>query len=227
MMGKISVINVSGEMEQSYIEELKKSKHMVESVSSKNLERIVEKTDAVIIYNDERQKMGEVCRLILKIRESATSFVWVFSKQNLEMDRLIYLQLGADNNFSEDCIPEELQLIVQRTMAHQLSTLNKRHVSGDRHFKLLVDNQSILLEDGSEIELTKLEYRLFTLLESKLNETVTYEELNQSMWDISKDHKNYRVANLIFHIRCKIERYPDSGIEIKTVRSKGYRLQLH
>lgn len=230
LVSKISVINVSGEIEQSYIEELEKNSHIVKSVSSNEADAAIKMMDLIIIYNDVQQNMGEVCRLILKIREYATSFLWIFSKQNSETDRLVYLQLGADNNLSEQCLPEELKLIVQKTV-DQYTNLNKEGddlfcTSYPKRIKLLPSNLSIMMSTGQEVELTKLEYKLIEILDEHSGETVRYEDLYKKLWNEDNKRTTYRVANLVFHLRSKLDGYGVDGVEIRTVRSQGYRLLI-
>lgn len=229
-MSTISVINVAGEIEPSYIEALEKNEHSVRSVTSANVAAAIEKTDVIIIYNDVQQNMGEVCRLILKIREEATSAVWVFSKQNSETDRLLYLQLGANHNLDKECPPEELQLIVKNEVKqNQLNSVvqNTKNVGmkkGKADIQLNVKNQSIINTEGIEVELTKLEYKLMSLLFHSPDETVVYEELYLQLWQEEQKHSKARIANLVFHLRTKFQENGVLDIDVKTVRSQGYRL---
>lgn len=232
-MSTVSVINVSGEIEKSYIEELEKNEHSVRSVTSGDIESAIEKTDVIIIYNDVQQNMGEVCRLILKIREEATSSLWVFSKQNTETDRLLYLQLGANHNIDKECPPEELQLIVKNEVKqlHMIAEAKKQKDKAEGNntidIQLNEKNQSILNTEGIEIELTKLEYKLMKLLYNTPDETVGYKELYSQLWDERQKHSKARIANLVFHLRTKFQENNVMDIDIRTVRSQGYRLSRY
>ncbi|MBL1227570.1 winged helix-turn-helix domain-containing protein [Enterococcus sp. BWR-S5] len=228
-MSTVSVINVAGKIEQSYIEELEKNEHSVRSVTSADVKSAIDKTDVIIIYNDVQQNMGEVCRLLLKIREEATSSVWVFSKQNSETDRLLYLQLGANHNIDKECPPEELQLIVknevkQHQMKSEIQQAHETPANAGIDISLNAKNQSIVNTEGIEVELTKLEYKMMSILYSTPDETVGYEELYLQLWNEPQKHSKARIANLVFHLRTKFQEYGVVDIDIKTVRSQGYRL---
>ncbi|MGL4694807.1 winged helix-turn-helix domain-containing protein [Enterococcus larvae] len=228
-MSTVSVINVSGEIEQSYIEELEKNEHNVRSVASDDIDSAIEKTDIIIIYNEIQQNMSEVCRLILKIREEADSSLWVFSKKNSETDRILYLQLGANNNIDGECPPEELQLIIKNETALKSVTSGfmKDRIQTENSIgskvQLNAKNQSVLSSDGREIELTKLEYKMMEILNST-DETVGYKELYTQLWSSYQKHSKARIANLVFHLRTKFQENGVLDIDIKTVRSQGYRL---
>lgn len=95
----------------------------------------------------------------------------------------------------------------------------------DSGFELLPSNFSIVLQ-GKEISLTKLEFRTIEFLQSQQGVAVSYEEIYKNVWDEDGQGKQYRVSNLIFHLRQKIEEDTARPEYIKTIRSKGYMLKV-
>ena len=65
---------------------------------------------------------------------------------------------------------------------------------------------------------------LVHFLYANKNQCVTYQQLLSSLWSESSMDKKYLVANLVFHLREKLEK--KEGITIKTVRSRGYMLKI-
>ncbi|MDN3193933.1 winged helix-turn-helix domain-containing protein, partial [Enterococcus faecalis] len=57
-------------------------------------------------------------------------------------------------------------------------------------------------------------------------QTITYEELYKNVWKDTANERKYRVANVIFHLRKKIEQDVNKPQYIKTIRSKGYMLTV-
>lgn len=220
----VSVINIAGEIEKPYIEELKKNEFSVQSVAKSDAESAIEETDIIIIYNDVQENMGDVCRLILKIREKVTASLWVFSKQNSDMDRLLYLQLGVNHTIDKECAPEELQLIVKNEVKKNLLNDIEQEKKYEMDYHLDVKNQTIFNDGGTEVELTKLEYQLVSILSKALGEAVSYNDIYMQLWEENPKYARARVANLVFHLRRKLQENGLLTINIKTVRSRGYRL---
>ena len=55
---------------------------------------------------------------------------------------------------------------------------------------------------------------------------IKYEELYKNVWKDTANERKYRVANVIFHLRKKIEQDVNKPQYIKTIRSKGYMLTV-
>ena len=73
-----------------------------------------------------------------------------------------------------------------------------------------------------------MEFKVFELLFDKHDKALTYEEIYQHIWgNESAEKKEYRVSNIIFHLRGKIEEDPTTPKFIKTVRTIGYKLALN
>ncbi|MCB5953521.1 helix-turn-helix domain-containing protein [Enterococcus sp. CWB-B31] len=214
------------------MEELKKNEHDVRLVDVRELESAALGTNITIIYNDGKhnqyneQNIGHICLLILKIREKTNSLLWIFSKEYSEIERLIYLNLGVNNNFDSRCSPEEFQLIVKNAINPcQINHEGKNisfHKEDMKVIKLNSKNQSLWNGSGKEIELTKLEYKLLSILDNASGDMVSYQELAQQLWTDSIKNEKARVANVVFLLRKKLEEH--SNVIIRTVRSKGYRL---
>ncbi|MBL1227329.1 winged helix-turn-helix domain-containing protein [Enterococcus sp. BWR-S5] len=231
-METIGIVNITGELSEEYIRLLKQEDYQVVPIEPEaNMNAVSKKIDGVIIFDEEQKNVGETCNLILKIKNASIPFVWTFSKEIPEVNRLVYLQLGAVGNFHKDCEPEELRLIIRNTMMSrqqlnntdkQMETANKRKAD----VELLNDNRSVVIGGDREIGLTKLEYQLLELLFARDGKAVTYEEIHEDVWGKKQTFSRARIANLMFHLRQKMEVDPLYPKYVRTVRSKGYMLDL-
>lgn len=88
-----------------------------------------------------------------------------------------------------------------------------------KRLKLIHSNSSVLLNGKQEVSLTKLEFKTIELLSNHIGKVLTYEDIYENIWDKVSEDKQYRVTNIIYHLRRKLE-----DDYIKTVRSKGYML---
>ncbi|GGC76858.1 winged helix-turn-helix domain-containing protein [Enterococcus wangshanyuanii] len=188
--------------------------------------------DGIFIEETEEHSISLICELVLSIRKESDVFIWVLSKKSTTVDRQVYLQLGVDNVFNSNYFPEEPLLVIRNTFtrkmkqipAEQKTEMNDSEINS---MKLDPRNLSLSVVTGEnqvkEIALTKLEYRIMELLYSNPGKAFSYKEIHEALWKIPYSDRPYRVANLVFHIRDKLE---NTSIYIKTVRSKGYRLIL-
>ncbi|WP_211272466.1 winged helix-turn-helix domain-containing protein, partial [Enterococcus haemoperoxidus] len=135
------------------------------------------------------------------------------------MERLIYLQLGATIVFDNQIKPNEFGIIVSNLLQPRVglrqAVLEEKVGSG---LQLNVYNHSIRLENEQEVLLTPLEYKLVSYLKSKKEQGATYEEIYQVLWQQEMGNQRYRVANLVFLIRTKIEKSTAHPKYLKTIR---------
>lgn len=231
-MYKVGILNIGGNLEESYIKALKNHQYETIRFTKENLDAELAQVDGVIIYDEEQHHVSETCSLIMKIKEQSTALVWVAAKQTNEVNRIIYLQLGADGNI-QDSHTDEFYLILRNGLSMkngERSSLGESAAHAEKEkddlshlFKLIPSNQSVLLDGDREIVLTRLEYKTLDMLCSQPKRALSYEELYQRIWGGSEvENCKPRIANVIFHVRGKIEENPLSPKYIKTVRSKGY-----
>lgn len=83
------------------------------------------------------------------------------------------------------------------------------------------------LVGGRQIELSKLEIRLMTLLYEMRNRTVEKFDIVSDVWgeDFLGEVDDARIEKLVSRLRQKIEPDPANPVLIVTIRGRGYRLQ--
>lgn len=197
--------------------------------------------DGLLIEEVHEGEISSVCSSILQIKQHTNAYIWVLSRKATLINRQIYLQLGVDGNFAQECFPEEIFLYLKNFLSRQGEKKRiQRNVIGDKRLSHQMDtkreklemnptNHSLIVmvgEKNVEIELTRLEYRMFELLNSHPGRAFSYKEIHEKLWNAPYQKENYRVANIVFHVREKLERNGVGSDFIKTVRSKGYMIKL-
>lgn len=228
-MYNIGVNQPTEDFEHTYIENLSNSKCNLIQVDSENMDAIISNLDGVFLKEDTNQNIGKICGLIMKIKEKSNPLIWVFSEEPSSIQKIIYLQMGADGAFTGEDEPEAINLIINNSLKRyyqekQVEVIEKpaEHIHG---IELIPHNLSIKFSDSTEeIALTRLEFQLMQLLCNNYLKGVSYQEIHEHIWQKPYKNNKYKVANLVFHLRSKLEK---SGVEptlIRTVRSKGYML---
>ncbi|MCB5953438.1 winged helix-turn-helix domain-containing protein [Enterococcus sp. CWB-B31] len=227
-MYNIGVNHSAKEFESTYIENIEKNRYNVLQVDNENMDKVVDNLDGVVLKEDSDQNIGVICGLIMKIKEKSNPLIWVLSDQPSALQKVLYLQLGVDGTFTSETAPEEVNLIIRNSLNRYQkvkSKSTKPEIEKGLGIELLPYNLSIKLEaTQQEIPLTKLEFQLMKLLYDNLHVGVSYKEIYEYVWQKPYKNNKYRVANLVFHLRSKLEGAEVESVVIRTVRSKGYML---
>ncbi|MTD38335.1 hypothetical protein GIX45_06810 [Erwinia sp. CPCC 100877] len=190
-------------------------------IAEVNSKKDIKKLDGIVIHLETSKKFSEVCEWIISSNQvCSSSFVWIVYSNCTDIEKTVFLQLGVNGIFHQENY-EELTLTIKNTFLRYPSQVEekKRNVL---MFELNLTNLSVVCE-GREIRLTRAEYQILAVLYEKPNTAVSYEELHESLWGVPESEKAYRVANIIFHLRQKLEDRKDL---IVTVRSRGYLLDI-
>ena len=125
------------------------------------------------------------------------------------------LELGADDYITKPFSTRELIARIKR-VANKNSKKNIITVSG-----VTLDlDKSAVFENGKQLELIALEYKLLSLLMQNAGKVVTRELIFEKIWDVSGNFVNDNTLTVyIKRIRKKL----DADI-IKTVKGMGYQV---
>ncbi|WYJ81571.1 hypothetical protein IGL98_001949 [Enterococcus sp. DIV0840] len=92
-------------------------------------------------------------------------------------------------------------------------------------FEIIPEKSCVLVNKKQEIDLTRQEFLVLTILYGKKNQTVTYEDIYKGVWAKSTGEvQKNRVCNLVSHVRKKFADLKNSPVQVKTIRSIGYIL---
>ncbi|WP_170923047.1 hypothetical protein A5821_002850 [Enterococcus sp. 7F3_DIV0205] len=218
-MIKLGIILLSGEVDFQNLELSSTGEIEFLEVDSNDFS-MLQAIDGVIIVDEYQKSISKSCGLITQLRNYPKLLIWMYGKEISEVNRLIYLQLGVDGNITEK-EKQELFLIVRNTIGRIKQS--KKEKKECHLFKLHKKNQSILTAEGEEIGLTKLEFKALTHLYQQPGQALSYRELSQGIWGDDIEQYRPRLANIIFHLREKLEKEPYNFHVIKTVRSIGYK----
>ena len=168
----------------------------------------------------------EVCREIRK--QSAVPVIMLTAKDS-EIDKVLGLELGADDYVTKPFSNRELIARVKANLRRNLvkepepQEVNKNEiVVGD-----LVIHQDayIISKHGEEIELTHREFELLHYLARHIGQVMTREHLLETVWDYDYFGEVRTVDVTIRRLREKIEDIPSHPTYIVTRRGVGYLLK--
>ncbi|MEI5994535.1 winged helix-turn-helix domain-containing protein [Candidatus Enterococcus mansonii] len=232
-MYNVGFVLLDGADEKKYADLLKSEQLSIHLSSRYESDDKIENYHGIVIYEQHIQNIGVICEMIIDLKKKQDMFIWIISERANKMNHIVYLRLGADGIFDTETDPEEYKLLMtnafnryDRTYSVMTNNLKKTKKPMDSSdLQLRACNFSVVL-NGKEINLTKLEFKTMEFLQTQPGVAVSYEEIYKNVWKDESKNKQYRVSNLIFHLRQKIEEDAAHPRYIRTVRSKGYQLML-
>ena len=166
----------------------------------------------------------EVCRKLKSNNKTSAIPIIMLTARNEEIDKIIGLELGADDYMTKPFSPREL---VARVKAVLRRSLKDNQTEGELTVGLLrinFDNYEIFL-GNSKLELTPKEYELLKLFMTNIGKAYSREQLLEKIWGYDYYGDTRTVDVHIRHLRAKLELEPKVAEAIETVRGVGYRLR--
>ena len=159
----------------------------------------------------------DVCK---RIRESSTVPIIMLTARGDVMDKVVGLELGADDYLPKPFEPRELVARIQAVLRRAQNTGSDRRRCFGR---LTVDfhRRQVFMADR-EVELTTSEFAALDLLVRHAGKVLDRDEIMQSLRGIDSEHFNRVVDITMSRLRQKLGDDPKHPQFIKTVWGTGY-----
>jgi DNA-binding response OmpR family regulator len=155
------------------------------------------------------------------IRLSGDTPVIMLTAKGEESDRIVGLELGADDYVTKPFSPREVVLRVGALLRRTSPSPSSEPIVFDG-LAIDPDRREALL-DGARVELTRKEFDLLYHLASHPGVVFTRTQLLAEVWDFAFDGDPATVTVHIRRLREKIEEDPSSPRRLVTVWGVGYR----
>ena len=178
-----------------------------------------EKPDLVIL--DIMLPDTDGLTLSREIRSESDVPIIMLTARGEVADRVLGLELGADDYLSKPFEPRELVARIQ--------SIIRRSVSRESHEVLVSDNLRLEKEtrrvnlDGSDIDLTTMEFELLMVLMESHGRVLSRNRLIERLGGIDADVYDRSIDMLVSRLRDKLGDDSHAPRFIKTVRLTGYQ----
>ncbi len=140
-----------------------------------------------------------------------------------EIDRIIGLELGADDYIAKPCNPRELLARINAVVKR--ASISAVEITALVHDRLLLDQvHRICKIDGVELQVTGTEFDLLVALLKQKGEVVSKEWLSQTVLQRELQPFDRSLDVHVSRLRKKLQ--PFHHEPIKAIRGKGYQLVL-
>ena len=173
------------------------------------------------------QMDGKELAKILKAREETKDIpIVMLTAKAEEIDRIIGLELGADDYIAKPFSPRELVLRVKAVLKRaekRLETIKARLTEPFRIGELEIDEGNFQARlKGKPVDLTKTEFSLLAELAKSKGRLQTREALLEKVWGFDSYGDSRTIDTHLSRLRQKLGK---AGERIETIRGVGYRFQ--
>ncbi|CUR58495.1 Two component transcriptional regulator, winged helix family [metagenome] len=182
----------------------------------------------------------EVCR---RIRETSDCYIVIVSARSDEVDKLIGLEVGADDFVLKPFSPRELRARVaalfrrprSAALVDDAPAATAPHVPSPSQpadepsviscgAGLVINSARREVQiDTAIVDLTRIEYDVLEYLATNLSRVCTREEMVLAIWSSALVHDHHLVDVHVANLRGKLRRHSDA-VWIHTIRGIGYRM---
>ena len=165
--------------------------------------------------------------IIKEVRSWTSTPIIVISARTAEREKVIALDLGADDYITKPFGTSELLARIRASLRHsnRLRTDKNYYLRPYRHGDMTLDFSRRLLTVGTtEVHLTPIEYKIVAYLAQNSGKVITYSALLSSVWGPYADGDNKILRVNMANIRRKIESDPAQPKYIFTEVGVGYRM---
>jgi DNA-binding response OmpR family regulator len=184
--------------------------------------RLIEETPPALVVLDVMLPGTDGLALCRWIRSRGDLPVIMLTARGDEADRIVGLELGADDYVTKPFSPRELAVRVQTVLRRAkpaASTAERLEVDG-----LAIDPHTReVLRDGERLRLTAKEFDLLFFLASNPRQVFSRDQLMGRVWGYEAAVDTGTVTVHVRRLRSKIERDPASPEHLETVWGVGYR----
>jgi DNA-binding response OmpR family regulator len=161
--------------------------------------------------------------VLTELRKSSQLPVVMLTAKGDEMDRIVGLEIGADDYLPKPCNPRELIARLRAVLRRSKVETQPQVDDVIRIDELEIDHsQHHVLKNNEPLELTVTEYNILNALVSHLGKVVEKNQLAEEAMSRSLTLFDRSLDMHLSNLRKKLGTHEDGQARIKTIRGVGY-----
>lgn len=191
--------------------------------------RILKAEDIQLLIMDVMMPKLDGIHATLKIREYSSIPIIMLSAKTEDTDKILGLNVGADDYISKPFNPLELIARVKSNLRRYTKLGNMNVAEESNVYRIgglcMNDDTKEVTVDGDPVRLTPIEYSILLLLVKNPGRVYSIDQIYESIWNEAAIGADNTVAVHIRHIREKIEINPKDPRYLKVVWGVGYKVE--
>jgi len=163
----------------------------------------------------------EICRRLKSMETTSKTPIIMLTARGEEMDRVLGLELGADDYVTKPFSPRELVARIKAVLRRTEKDSNEQVIVIGDILYIDVKCYNVKVKD-KHVNLTRSEFKILNTLARRPGWVFSREQLLESLWGQEKTVIDRTIDVHIKNLREKLE---EAGSFIKSVRGIGYKLE--
>jgi two-component system phosphate regulon response regulator PhoB/two-component system alkaline phosphatase synthesis response regulator PhoP len=168
----------------------------------------------------------EICKKIRNNPKTEQLAIIMLTAKTDEIDKVLGLELGADDYLTKPFSPRELvarvNAILRRTKTEKPVQVEQDEIFLTENFRI-VPNRYLVFVDDEEIRLTKTEFNILHILATRKGWVYSRDQLLESLWGDEKIVTGRTIDVHIKNLRAKLK---SAGAYIENIVGVGYKLKV-
>ena len=191
--------------------------------------KILKEEEIDLLIIDVMMPRLDGIRATLKIREENNIPIIILSAKSEDADKILGLNVGADDYVTKPFNPLELVARVKSQMGRYTQLGSTRLDAGKAVYSTgglsINDDLKGVTADGEPVKLTPIEYNILLFLVKNQGKVFSIDQIYEKIWNEDAIGVDNTVAVHIRHIREKIEINPKEPRYLKVVWGVGYKVE--
>jgi len=187
----------------------------------------INKNDIQLLIIDVMMPRMDGIHAIMKIRETSSIPIIVLSAKSEDPDKILGLNVGADDYLPKPFNPLELVARV-KSQLRRYTKLGNISTESQQIYAvgglIINDDTKEVVVDDVPVKLTPIEYNILLLLVKNQGRVFSINQIYERIWNEQAIGADNTVAVHIRHIREKIEINPREPRYLKVVWGVGYKI---
>ena len=199
--------------------------------NGKEAVRIMGEEEIHLVLMDVMMPVMNGIMALAKIRETSNVPVIMLTAKSEDMDKVLGLNVGADDYVTKPFNPVEVMARVQSQLRRymKLGGMTAFEEPDENRFVIggicLNDMEKSVSVDGQEVTLTPKEYEILKLLMKNPGRVYSPSEIYRNVWNDNPYGSENTVSVHVRHLREKIEIDPAEPRFLKVVWGQGYKME--
>ncbi|MBO6015472.1 MAG: response regulator transcription factor [Lachnospiraceae bacterium] len=202
--------------------------HVLKAFDGEEAIRILKSESVQLLIIDVMMPKLDGIRATLKIREFSAIPIIVLSAKSEDADKILGLNVGADDYVTKPFNPLELIARVKSNIRRYTmlgsGTEENQNICNIGGLSIDDERKEVTV-DGEPVKLTPIEYNILYFLARNAGKVYSIEQIYESIWNEEAIGADNTVTVHIRHIREKIEINPKEPRYLKVVWGIGYKVE--
>ena len=190
---------------------------------------ILKKEEVHLLILDLMMPEMDGIHAIMKIREESSIPIIILSAKTQDNDKVLGLNLGADDYVTKPFNPLELIARVKSQIRRYTNFGTIKDEPEEKVYStgglVINDDRKEVTVDGEPVKLTRIEYNILLFLVQNKGKVFSIEQIYEHIWKEEAYGADNTVTVHIRHIREKIEIDPKNPKYLKVIWGIGYKVE--